>query len=127
MAKRFRRVRFSASVSTAGAITALCLLLLVEVSSFAIVTDVVVMAFDYWDLLGSIVLYVAICFAIWLTYLVPHKAFRLLRWRAVDRDAPYCLHCDYNLTGNVSGTCPECGTPIPAIPKARPATDPPKQ
>jgi hypothetical protein len=21
--------------------------------------------------------------------------------------------CDYNLTGNVSGVCPECGTPIP--------------
>jgi len=30
-----------------------------------------------------------------------------------------CLHCGYSLTGNTSGTCPECGT---AIPKAsRPA------
>lgn len=24
-----------------------------------------------------------------------------------------CIACDYNLTGNVSGICPECGTPIP--------------
>ena len=23
-----------------------------------------------------------------------------------------CLVCSYNLTGNVSGTCPECGTPV---------------
>lgn len=25
---------------------------------------------------------------------------------------PVCKHCDYNLTGNVSGTCPECGGKI---------------
>lgn len=25
-----------------------------------------------------------------------------------------CLSCGYNLTGNLSGTCPECGTPVPA-------------
>ena len=24
-----------------------------------------------------------------------------------------CLDCGYNLTGNVSGICPECGTPVP--------------
>ena len=24
----------------------------------------------------------------------------------------YCKKCDYNLTGNVSGKCPECGTPL---------------
>jgi hypothetical protein len=23
-----------------------------------------------------------------------------------------CAHCGYNLTGNTSGVCPECGTPI---------------
>ena len=26
----------------------------------------------------------------------------------------YCVACDYDLTGNVSGRCPECGTPIAA-------------
>ncbi len=25
-----------------------------------------------------------------------------------------CLHCGYNLTGNTSGRCPECGSPTPA-------------
>ncbi len=29
-----------------------------------------------------------------------------------DDDAPHCYECGYNLTGNVSGACPECGTPI---------------
>jgi lysylphosphatidylglycerol synthetase-like protein (DUF2156 family) len=27
---------------------------------------------------------------------------------------PYCTSCGYNLTGNVSGICPECGTPVAA-------------
>jgi len=34
---------------------------------------------------------------------------RLLSDRALR-----CPSCDYNLTGNVSGVCPECGTPIDA-------------
>lgn len=29
------------------------------------------------------------------------------------RRAGQCPYCDYDLTGNVSGTCPECGTPVP--------------
>ena len=29
-----------------------------------------------------------------------------------------CHTCGYNLTGNVSGICPECGTPIPAYARA---------
>ena len=24
----------------------------------------------------------------------------------------YCVNCEYNLTGNESGVCPECGTKI---------------
>jgi hypothetical protein len=24
-----------------------------------------------------------------------------------------CRKCDYDLTGNISGVCPECGTPVP--------------
>ncbi len=36
----------------------------------------------------------------------------LIAWRR-DRVKPgHCRTCEYNLTGNVSGVCPECGTEI---------------
>ncbi len=31
--------------------------------------------------------------------------------RRYRRKHDLCMHCGYNLTGNTSGTCPECGTP----------------
>lgn len=43
----------------------------------------------------------------------------LLLWRLDRRRRPllgHCKKCDYNLTGNTSGICPECGTPIAAGP-----------
>jgi hypothetical protein len=37
------------------------------------------------------------------------------RWRSIRRSPHgFCARCGYNLTANVSGTCPECGTPIMA-------------
>ena len=30
-----------------------------------------------------------------------------------DDEAPKCAFCSYNLTGNISGVCPECGNPAP--------------
>lgn len=32
----------------------------------------------------------------------------------VKQDESQCSRCSYDLTGNVSGVCPECGTPVPA-------------
>ena len=53
-------------------------------------------------------------------------AIWLWRWRrhrrATDDGMPHCAKCDYNLTGNVSGICPECGTPIPADLVRKPMT-----
>ena len=45
-----------------------------------------------------------------LTYvLISRRHFREAR-----RSAGLCLRCGYDLRGNVSGACPECGTPTPA-------------
>lgn len=39
---------------------------------------------------------------------------RLVQRRLAKRNAyPLCDGCDYNLTGNTTGVCPECGEPIP--------------
>ena len=40
-----------------------------------------------------------------LTVFTPRKPKELEVW-------PRCTNCGYNLTGNVSGICPECGTPV---------------
>lgn len=33
--------------------------------------------------------------------------------RRLRKNLNHCEHCDYDLTGNESGVCPECGTAIP--------------
>jgi hypothetical protein len=38
--------------------------------------------------------------------------------RALRTPAGYCTECGYNLTGNESGKCPECGTPLNKQPVA---------
>jgi predicted RNA-binding Zn-ribbon protein involved in translation (DUF1610 family) len=37
----------------------------------------------------------------------------------------HCPHCNYNLTGNVSGLCPECGTTLIRASYPRPAPQAP--
>jgi hypothetical protein len=38
-------------------------------------------------------------------------AAKIAEWRARPRE-PRCRGCGYNLTGNLSGVCPECGKPV---------------
>ena len=53
----------------------------------------------------------AICFSAILP--VQWTAERWRQWRHSRlRQAGRCIHCKYNLTDNVSGVCPECGTPF---------------
>ena len=41
--------------------------------------------------------------------------FLCFRWHRRRQPPPgHCQKCGYDLTGNVSGVCPECGTPIKA-------------
>ena len=62
---------------------------------------------------------VILTFPAWLPFVVfavyPSTAFILgpLR-RHRRRKKGLCLECGYNLTGNVSGVCPECGEPVSA-------------
>ena len=46
----------------------------------------------------------------------------LRRWSARVRTG-YCACCGYNLTGNVSGTCPECGLSIRGDRTTNPTSD----
>jgi hypothetical protein len=57
------------------------------------------------QLLARVVLFAATAFpAAWL-------AAHARRQRDFRRRAGLCVYCAYNLTGNVSGICPECGQP----------------
>ena len=50
----------------------------------------------------------------WCLFVVAALPTALLWWR--DRGYPpgHCQKCGYDLTGNVSGVCPECGRPVSA-------------
>lgn len=62
------------------------------------------------------------CFAIALALLgrqYRNRTRRELRRILAGRGVPICVPCGYNLTGNVSGRCPECGTIVQSEFKAR--------
>ena len=47
---------------------------------------------------------------IWLLVVAVGFPTAVLWWRDRRPKAGSCMACKYDLTGNVSGTCPECGT-----------------
>ncbi len=55
---------------------------------------------------GSMITYIPI----WMLVL-PSMFATLWLWRSDHRPNGGCLKCGYNLTGNISGVCPECGCP----------------
>jgi hypothetical protein len=40
------------------------------------------------------------------------RVWSRLRYSGLRRQMGLCVRCGYELTGNVSGICPECGTPV---------------
>lgn len=50
---------------------------------------------------------------LWIPFLIVLVPTLVLFWRERRGVRPCrCQSCSYNLTGNTSGVCPECGTPI---------------
>src|ERR1043166_984271 len=50
----------------------------------------------------------------WLPFVIVVIPTAILWHRHRRRIPPgHCAYCNYNLTGNTTGICPECGTPIP--------------
>ncbi len=56
--------------------------------------------------------YRSLVIPLWLLFLFTFPGAAFLWWLDRRRIPPgHCRNCGYNLTGNVSGRCPECGTP----------------
>ena len=49
---------------------------------------------------------------LWIPLAVVALPTGLLWWRTRPPKPGHCPHCGYNLTGNVSGVCPECGDKV---------------
>ena len=50
--------------------------------------------------------------AVVVAYIPTRALYSGFRWEEVPDDGTECIHCGSNLTGNVSGICPECGQRI---------------
>jgi len=49
---------------------------------------------------------------VWLLLVAVGFPTAILWWHGRRPKAGFCKVCKYDLTGNVSGTCPECGTAV---------------
>ena len=119
MPKAIRRKRFSAVVSLIAAVFAFpwaCILAAVAVGAILGFVDDSVGAISAAArrTLDEMMVGTAIGLPLLLAYLVSRGIYSLMHWQTVhDRDGRYCLQCEYDLTGNVSGRCPECGQAVP--------------
>jgi hypothetical protein len=53
------------------------------------------------------------------SFILIRRVRRTRRWAATGR----CVQCGYNLTGNVSGICPECGAALKSESQSAPAAN----
>lgn len=78
---------------------------MIHKTAFGVLIIVTISTMGYWDdspMATTVVIVSGVC--LW-GLICWHS------WWSARRAAPTddCLHCGYNLTGNVSGRCPECG------------------
>jgi hypothetical protein len=99
--RRFTRLSFAASVAA-------CVILIVAAlpSDPAQLVQVMLRGRLFWFVIMAL-------FSTSLVLLLPRE----------PRDVMLCFECGYSLIGNLSGICPECGTPIPPSPTAVQAAD----
>jgi hypothetical protein len=112
--RQVRLERLSPVTSLVLSATAFLVLLLV----MPLMIDAVGLALCYpnyytrWGALSTPTLVILMLFSLLVPYLCARFLHSKLRWRILRTDdAPHCQSCGYNLTGNVSGVCPECGEP----------------
>jgi len=60
-------------------------------------------------LISGLLMPIYILAVIWLLRMPVRRS---LRKQLAEMEVPCCIHCGYDLTGNVSGVCPECGEKI---------------
>jgi len=63
-----------------------------------------------YDLVGSL-LYLLVGTALFFGGHGLVRIWSRLRYSGLRRQMGLCVRCGYDLTGNMTGTCPECGTP----------------
>ncbi len=64
------------------------------------------------DAVGTVVLLGAVTLILSaVVFNIIHRAF-VESWRQRRRMLHFCEYCGYDLSGNISGVCPECGTRI---------------
>ena len=68
---------------------------------------------DYFTLNGQLVISICFWFPITVFSIAPLVWLTRKLRRRRRRKRNLCVTCGYNLRGNTSGRCPECGTPVP--------------
>lgn len=109
-----RKERCSAAVSLLAATIAFPGLLVVAgLFMHQVLIVLVDCGFRFGDLPESVVIGIVTAVAVIPAYLPSRLIYTGLRWSSVEMDSRCCESCGYNLTGNISGVCPECGVMVP--------------
>ena len=66
----------------------------------------------WWPVMEANAQYPLLAIPFWLPFVVT-AIVSVVSWRRLRAGLPnHCRKCDYDLTGNVSGVCPECGEKV---------------
>jgi hypothetical protein len=67
---------------------------------------------NWWPLLVPNAALKAVALPLWILFVIT-AAVAVVSWRRLRARLPgHCRKCDYDLTGNESGVCPECGEKV---------------